>query len=110
MKLILNFIVSLLIVINTQQAFALKILIYPSGQAPECSQSFESAASPKTPDNVLFAMSALCTSRGGVKVMHKMITAGSSNDLSDLALTCFGENPKEYTIFTCLYSVSYEDQ
>ena len=75
MKLIQNITVSFLLIVTTQ-ASAEKMLVPPNAQAPECNQSYENAAQPKTATNVLSAMTPICLHRGGFRVMHKILTSG----------------------------------
>jgi hypothetical protein len=103
MRLFKNLIVSLLTVVNAQ-AFASQMLSYPVAQPPECNQSYENAQEPKTTDQVLSALKQICLERGGRRVIHKEITSGNSTEPTDVILSCIGENPVDFTVFTCTYS------
>jgi hypothetical protein len=104
MKVYVTLIALLLgIVVNTQ-AFAIKMLSYPVDQSPECNQSYDNAAEPKTADQVLYALNKLCLSKGGVRVIQKEILSGNSTEPTDEILSCIGENPIDYTLFNCTFS------
>lgn len=89
-------------------AFAEKMLVPPSSQAPECKYSYDYAAQPKTANNVKSAMTQICTQRGGMHVLHKVLVAGESNEPTGVVLTCVGDNPN-LVIFNCLFATSYGD-
>jgi hypothetical protein len=103
MKAFGNLILTLLLVSNTK-AFAIQMLSYPVGQSPECNQSYDNTAEPKTADQVLSSLRQLCLKRGGVRVMQKEVTSGNSTEPTDVILSCIGENPIDYTLFNCTFS------
>jgi hypothetical protein len=61
-------------------AFAEKSLDPPSSQAPECKYIYDYAAQPKTANNVIAAMNQICTQRGGMHVLHKVLVTGVSTE------------------------------
>ena len=107
MMIIQHIFVSLLLIITTQ-SFAEKMLVPPNSQAPECNYSYNDAAQPKTADNVLSAMRPICIKRGGLRVMHKILTSESSNEPTGIILNCIGDNPN-MLLFHCSFSTSYEN-
>lgn len=103
MKSLISFICCLLL-ITTSPTFAARILSYPVGQSPECNQSFEGAASPKTLQNVMSSIKQMCMSKQGVRITHKELNTGNSIEPTNELLSCIGTNPVDYTIFDCTYS------
>lgn len=103
MRLSIAFIFSLLLIISIP-TFAARLLSYPVGQSPECNQSFESAATPKTLQNVMASIKGLCRAKQGVRITHKEINTGNSIEPTNELLSCIGTNPVDYTIFDCTYS------
>src|SRR5579872_864561 len=97
----------LLFFLSVPSVHAEKILVAPKGEQPECMQSFENAATPKTVSSVDLAMRIVCKQRGGHRVMHKVIDTGSS-ELSSIILSCIDEDP-DSSVFACTFSASYED-
>ena len=94
----------ILLMFGMTQAYAVNLLSYPVDQQPECNQSFELASKPETLDRVQVAMRQICLRKGGTKVEYLEKVLGDSNEPFNVLLSCIGENPTEYTVFTCEYS------
>lgn len=93
--------------INTN-ALAQKLLLPPNGQLPQCDQAYLNATQPKTAINVLNSISGACHYAGGMRVMHRVLTSGNSNEPTGILFTCIGNDPS-FVIFSCLFSASFED-
>ncbi|KGP62853.1 hypothetical protein EP47_14335 [Legionella norrlandica] len=108
MKIIQSVFVSLLLLILANQAFSEKMLVPDNSETPECKYSYDNALQPKTDENVLSAMTQICIERGGMHVLHKILTSESSDEPTGVIFTCIGENPN-LVIFNCMFSTSYGD-
>lgn len=71
--------------------------------APECFESYNQAAQPKTADAILSSMNTVCQGRAGLRVLHKII--GDPHYPTNVIFSCIGENPNK-RIFNCLFSTS----
>ncbi|VEB39321.1 Uncharacterised protein [Legionella sainthelensi] len=106
MNLIIRFTL-ISILFCSSKVFAEKMLAPPHpASAPECYESYNQAAQPKTAASVLSSMNAVCQDRGGLRVLHQVI--GDSKQPSSVLLSCIGENPN-IRIFSCQFSTSYDD-
>jgi len=104
MKLPSAFIISISLLISSQ-SFAEKILAPPLS-GPECHESYEGAAQPKSANAVLISMQPICERRGGLHVLHKIL--GNSKQPETVILSCVGDDPTKI-IFTCNFSISSYD-
>lgn len=106
MKFILQlFCMYILISSNT---FAQKLLDPPKGQPPQCDQAYGGSVQPKTANNVFNSMSGVCHYAGGMRILHKELTSGSSSETKGVLFTCIGDN-SSFVIFSCLFSMSFGD-
>lgn len=97
-----------LLFLTFHNTFANKALSPPNGQPPQCEQAYESAAQPKTADNVFNSLSSSCHYAGGTRVMHKVLTSEHSTEPTGVLFSCIGSDPNTI-IFSCLFSTSFED-
>lgn len=91
-----------------QNAFASKVLSPPNSQPPQCEQAYESAAQPKTANNVFSSLSRSCHYAGGTRVMHKILTSEHTTEPTGVLFSCIGSDSSSI-IFSCLFSTSFED-
>lgn len=97
--------IALNLVLGLNLSFAAKMLGSPQG-GPECHESYEAAAQPKSAGAVLSAMQPVCERRGGLHVLHKIF--GDDKEPQGITLICVGNTP-DNIIFSCYFPVSYFD-